>query len=111
MDLFLYPRKSGGLNHRATVLSEFVESLDPDKLIARAKTSKQHAWIQRLGYVLENIDSLVPDHQQKIIDALARYTAKQDFSYVPLAAEASTAGSSRSSKWKIIKNLTVESDL
>ena len=111
MDLFLYPHKSGGINHTATVLSELVEALDPDRLIALAKGSTQHVWIQRLGYLLEHIDSLVPEHQQEIVNKLATYVSSQEYTYVALAPELPTKGSSRSKKWKIIENTTVESDI
>jgi predicted transcriptional regulator of viral defense system len=111
MDLFLYPHESGGINHSATVLSELVEALDPSELIALAKSSRQHAWVQRLGYVLENIDSLVPEHQQIIVDALARYLASEDYRFISLESGLPTKGCSRSSKWKIIENTTIESDL
>jgi len=33
MDLLRYTSKSGGLNHIVTVLSELIESIDPDKLL------------------------------------------------------------------------------
>ncbi len=111
MDLFLYPQKSGGINHIATVLSELVEALDPDKLISLAEESKQKAWIQRLGYVLDNIDSYEPGHQQKVIDALASYVSSQELDYRPLTSKVPMKGHKRSEKWKIAENISVESDL
>ncbi len=111
MDLFLYPHESGGINHSATVLSELVEALDPNELIVLAKNSRQYAWVQRLGYVLEHIDSLVPEHQKVIIDTLARYIASKDFKYIRLESGLPTKGCARSKRWKIIENTTVESDL
>ena len=111
MDLFLYLHRSGGINHSATVLSELIEVIDADKLIELAKNSSQHAWIQRMGYVLEQIDSLVPEHQQNIIHALANHVASQNYSYVALSPKMPTKGSSRSEKWKIIENKVIESDI
>ena len=111
MDLFLYLHQSGGINHSATVLSELVEVIDPEKLLTLAKNSSQHAWIQRMGYVLEHIDSLVPEHQKKVIDVLANYVASQNYTYIPLSPSLPTKGSPRSEKWKIIENKVVESDL
>ena len=87
MDLLLYPRESGGLNHIATVLSELVESMDPKKLISLAKSSKNHAWIQRLGFILEHIESEVSDLQKILIDALAEYVESEDMSYIRLASD------------------------
>lgn len=111
MDLFLYPDKSGGINHIATVLSELVEVLNPKKLIALAKSSKSQVWIQRLGYVLDSIDSFVPKHQKKVIYALSNYITTNSFSYKALTAKLPTTNCKRSEKWKIIENITVESDL
>lgn len=111
MDLFLYLHQSCGINHSSTVLSELVEVIDPVKLIELAKNSSQHTWIQRLGYVLEQIDSLVPEHQQNVIDALAAYVASQDYTYTPLSPSMSIKGRPRSKKWKIIENTIVECDL
>ncbi|MCD6056459.1 MAG: uncharacterized protein K0R12_1421, partial [Gammaproteobacteria bacterium] len=50
MDLLLYPYQAGGINHIATVLSELVEAIEPQKLLVLARSSSQNAWVQRLGY-------------------------------------------------------------
>jgi len=111
MDLLNHPRKSGGLNHIATVLSELVESLEPDKLIELAEHSVGRVWLQRLGYMLEKIDPISGDHNQRIIEKLATYLATQKLHFMPLAPEITATGCSRSKKWMIIENATVESDL
>jgi predicted transcriptional regulator of viral defense system len=51
LDLLMYSNKSGGLNHIATILSELVESIDSEKLIALAKQLGKDVWLQRLGYI------------------------------------------------------------
>ncbi len=111
MDLLNHPRKSGGLNHIATVLSELVESLEPDKLIGLAEHSTGKVWLQRLGYILEKIDPTGNDHTQQIIDKLVDYLAPQKLCFMPLAPEVTATGYPRSKKWMIIENATVESDL
>lgn len=111
MDLFLYPCGSGGLNHTATVLSELVEALDPKKLIDLVKKSKQHFWVQRLGYILEKIDTLDSARQKNIINVLVDYMSKRSYTYLPLAPEIPIKGYPRSKRWKIIENAKVESDL
>ncbi len=111
MDLLLYPRKSGGLNHIATVLYELVESIDPKKMMALARSSKYRAWVQRLGYILDHIDSEVPENQQIIADTLAGYVASKNPSYIRLASELPAVGYPRCEKWKIIENTTIEGDL
>ncbi len=111
MDLFLYPRKAGGINHIATVLSELVEVLDPTKLIVLAESSKEKAWLQRLGYILDSVDSYDPDHQQKVVKALAKYISTEQLDYRALSPNLPTKGCSRYDKWKIVENISVESDI
>lgn len=111
MDLLLYSRRSGGLNHIATVLSELIEGIDPDELIAIAKTTPEKAWVQRLGYIVENIDPMDETAQQKIIQKLQGYLVGQKLTYVPLAAEIGTKNAARCPKWKIIENITIEADV
>ena len=111
VDLLLYPRRSGGLNHIATVLSELIESIDPDKLIAIARTIAEKAWMQRLGYIVEKIDPMDEISQQKIIHKLQEYLAGQKLTYVPLASELGTKNAARCPKWKIIENTTIEGDV
>lgn len=110
MDLLLYPRRSGGLNHIATVLSELIESIDPDKLIEIAKVIPENVCLQRLGYIVEAIDPMDETAQQKIIHKLQEYLAGQKLIYVPLASEIETKNAVRCSKWKIIENTTIEGD-
>jgi predicted transcriptional regulator of viral defense system len=110
LDLLLYPRRSGGLNRIATVLSELIESIDPDKLIAIAQTTPEKAWLQRLGYIVEKIKPMDETAQQKIIHKLQGYLVDQGLVYVRLASEISAKGAMRCSKWKIIENTTIEGD-
>ena len=112
MDLLLYPHRCGGLNHIATVLSELVEVLDPKKILALAKeNASEKAWVQRLGYLLESIDSVEPDIQEKNIKSLKMYVQKQNMRYLPLATELRTDGFVRNKQWMIIENTSIESDL
>jgi CBS domain containing-hemolysin-like protein len=53
-DLVGYPEHSGGLDHAATVLAEFAESLDGEALAQVAPLSPV-PWAQRLGYLLEQV--------------------------------------------------------
>ena len=110
MDLLLYTAKSGGLNHIATVISELIEAIDPDALIALAKSSKNSAWIQRLGYILEKIEPMDQEKNELIINKLSNYIAHKKLNFIPLASEISVAGFSRDKKWNIIENTSIESD-
>ena len=112
MDLLRYSVKSGGLNHVATVLSELVESVDPEKLLVLAQSSEEKAWIQRLGYILEQIepmnDRISNTAISKLSDLLAMNNRRR---YIPLASEMPIEGFKRNKKWNIIENTTIESDL
>jgi predicted transcriptional regulator of viral defense system len=55
MDLILYPQHGAGINNVLTILVELVEKIDGEKLSQLANTSKDVAWIQRLGYLLDFI--------------------------------------------------------
>ncbi len=114
MDLFLYPNRSGGINHIATVLEEMIETVDSKKLLLLADLSNKYAykyaWLQRLGYILEKIDPIDSEIKHKIIDELEAYLSSKKLKFIALASELPTAGYQRSKKWMIIENSTVEGD-
>ena len=60
MDLLNYPKRSGGLDHIATVLTELQEAMKPDKLLKLVETNTQTAWKQRLGFLLEKVGANGP---------------------------------------------------
>lgn len=105
------PTKSGGLNHIATVLSELIEAIDADKLIALGKKLKEKAWLQRLGYLLEQIDPIDKEKAKSVIDKLEKYLNNKMSVFVPLASELPKPGYPRIKKWGIIANTDIESDL
>lgn len=110
MDLLLYPSRSGGLNHIATVLSELVQAIDIGKLIELAKISNQKFWLQKLGYILEKIEVENPEHKQDIVNSLQEYLSSGK-KLVALAPEIPIKGYPRCKKWMIVENTTIESDL
>lgn len=111
LDLFLYPDKSGGLNHIATVLSELIEAIDLGKLMTLIKHTREKVWVQRLGYILEHIAATDEKKKDKLILRLHNHVSHQNPVFMPLAPELPILGASRYHKWKIIENTTVESDL
>lgn len=114
MDLILYTRKSAGLGNVSTVLYELIDSIDGDKLIELANQTNGKGWVQRLGYILEQLDSddeKSAKHKTRVVSKLEKYLSKQELTYLKLTPELSSKGSNRNSKWKIIENTTVESDL
>lgn len=111
MDLFLYPHHAGGLNHIATILNELIEAIDPEKLIMLLEHSEKTFWMQRLGYILERIDTMEPEKQSNIVQVLSQYIAKKSVPLVALASELPTKGKPRDHRWMIIENTNIESDL
>jgi len=110
IDLLTYPKHAGGLNHIATVLSELVNVIDSKKLISYAKSYGEKACLQRLGYILDHIDSANNRNKKLIISNLKNYLVKQRLVYMPLASELPIKGSQRNDRWMIIENTTIESD-
>lgn len=107
LDLLTYPNRVGGLNHIATVLSELVEAIDADKLIRLAEMVGEKAWLQRLGFILEKIDSMDEAKQVKIISRLQEYLDGKMFVFIPLASELPRTGYPRIKKWEIIANTEI----
>jgi len=111
IDLLTYLNRSGGLSHVATVLSELIESIDGDKLILLAKQIGEKYQLQRLGYILEKIDTVAEDKKKSIVTKLENYLNNKLKYYLPLVPEISGTGHPREKKWKIIENTNIESDL
>ena len=110
MDLLLYSQQSGGINHIATVLTELIEVIDPKKMLALVQSSRENAWVQRLGYILEKID---PDEFRARDDSLLllkKYIDEINPSFVPLVS-GSVKGCSWNKVWRVIINTEIESDL
>lgn len=110
LDLLTNRRLSGGLNHAATVLSELIEVIQPDQLMKIIESAKEHAWWQRLGYILEHIDVIESEMLKKTIKILRKYAKQQQLNWVPLAPELPTRGAARDEFWKIIANIIIETD-
>lgn len=111
LDLLAYPNHAGGLNHTATVLSELIENLDAVRLINLARHTKFEYQLQRIGYILDNIELMDEKHAEKVIEKLAFHVKEEKKKYLPLASEISKIDFPRCKKWKIIINTEVESDL
>ena len=110
-DVITYYRQCGGLNHQATVLAELTAVLNSRKLVALAKRSGKFFWVQRMGYILEHIDTFYEKERDRVILSLEKFLQSQKLRYVPLAPEMPTKGKPHNRKWKIIENATVESDI
>ena len=104
LDFFDYIHKFG-LNRIATVLQELSEEMDPTSLRKIAVQYPNTAAIQRLGYVLDSIDSA-----KKLSDTLWTVLSKKTYFPVPLSPEKGKKGTI-DLKWKVIENMEIESDL
>lgn len=104
LDLFAYNHKFG-INHIVTVLQELTEEMKATSLVKIAKQYTNTAAIQRFGYVLE-IELL----QQKLADNLWKVLSQRDYFPIPLSPQKEKKGDS-DNRWKVIKNMEIESDL
>jgi predicted transcriptional regulator of viral defense system len=104
LDFFDYLHKFG-INRIATVLQELSEEMKPAALTKIATQYPNTAAIQRLGYVLDRVVSEV-----KLSDALSKALEKRAIFPVPLSPQRGKKGEI-DSKWKVIKNMELETDL
>lgn len=104
LEFFEYIQKFG-INRITTVLQELAEEM---KLALLRKIVKQYpnmAAIQRLGYILDRIIT-----EEKMSDILWKVLNERTYFPVPLSPQKEKKGEI-DNKWKIIKNMEIESDL
>ena len=83
---------------------ELAESLKGEELAGIASLSPV-PWAQRLGYLLEMAGA------RALTELLAEHVASVAREYVPLDPKQGEKGHTRSSRWKLVINAKVESDL
>jgi len=103
-DLVGYVHYCGGFDNVTTVLVELAESLKGEEL-ARVASLSPVPWAQRLGYLLEMAGA------RALTEPLAKHVANVAREYVPLDPKQGEKGLTRSSRWKLVINAEVESDL
>lgn len=103
-DVVGYPHHAGGLDNAATVLAEFAESLDADKLIAIAGLSPI-TWSQRLGYLLELIG------EAELAEGLVSYVVERKPVSAPLSPSRLYHGVRQNPRWRLLPNEKVSPDL
>jgi len=111
LDLLEYTYRCGGLNHVATVLSELIESLDADKLIKLATDTGAAYQLQRIGYILDNIELMDEKSADKFIAKLADHVSQNKPKYLSLSSKIPKNKFPRCKKWRIVINTEIESDL
>lgn len=104
VDLVGYPGHIGGIDQAATILSELVENLDPEKLVTAAQTAPV-PWAQRLGYLL--VKAGAGDRAE----ALKSYVKEHARQTVVLLPTAPSETAPRDADWKLIVNADVEPEL
>jgi len=108
IDVFLYPKQSGGLNHIVTVMAELSEKIDPDALSLLIQKCVYGAWQQRMGYVFDVLG------EKKLADIIEQNVKKQKrIIEVPLIPGIKGLENNYecSKKWKIIVNSKIEPDI
>ena len=94
-----------GINRISTILQELHEEIRPSRLSKIAKLIDNKANIQRLGYILDTVVI-----NETLAESLYKVLIKTSFSPVPLSPKKGRKGQI-DSKWKIIINMQIESDL
>lgn len=107
MDLLKFLKQSGGLNNVATILAELKDSINKQKLKLLLENTKEMAWKQRLGYILELFGAYdLANIIKKYIDQQSRVD------YVLLHPyQKKSSKQKKNTSWKIFENVTIESDI
>jgi predicted transcriptional regulator of viral defense system len=103
VDLVGYEHHAGGLDQVATVLGELAEQIDPERLVAAAKTAPM-PWAQRLGYLLELVDA------KASAEALSVYVRGRAKDLAPLLPSAPHAEALHNERWRLYVNADVEAE-
>jgi predicted transcriptional regulator of viral defense system len=104
LDLLYYVDKVG-MNRVITILKELVEVIKPNILTKTARNYSQIAAVQRLGYLLE-----YELENDKLSQAVYTTLAGKKGTYIPLMPGKNKKGKANT-KWRIINNIKIESDL
>lgn len=104
LDFFTYSHKIG-INRIITVLHELVEEMKSPTLAKIAKKYTNTAAIQRLGYILET-----EIQNKELADKLWVELTQRKYFPVPLSPQKEKKGD-MDSRWKVIRNTIIESDL
>lgn len=104
LELVGYADQCGGLDNIASVLSELVEAIDPQKLVGAAARCPI-AWAQRLGYLLD------AGGHRELGDVLAPHVHAHAHVVAPLVRAMTKTGAERVERWKLAVNASVDPDL
>lgn len=103
-DLMRYLHQSGHLNHVATILSELGDVIDAKKLpFVGQKLSIRYS--QRLGYLLDLLG------HKPLTKSLHQLVSDKNLIYIPLRSDSPAQNAEKNTKWHILVNENVESDI
>jgi len=108
LDILQYSDHIGGLSRAATVIDELSETMHADKFTEDLIFSVPVVMIQRLGYILDRIigsTELAEAIYKKVTRVHPVLTRK------PLKAGRTVKGFATDSRWKLIINVEIETDL
>jgi predicted transcriptional regulator of viral defense system len=101
----LYYNNNIGLNNTVTILKELMAEINPAELTKTAKRYPQAVAIQKLGYLLDREIG-----NEKLANALCKVLNGKTIFPVALSNKKNKK-SAIDEKWKLIKNVQIESDL
>jgi predicted transcriptional regulator of viral defense system len=104
LDLLYYQHK-GGINRAISIIDELSESMDPQKLADIANRYPKTAPVQRLGYLLDRELGLT-----ELSTTILHIIQNRKLSFSSLSILHPKIGK-YDSRWKIIQNTTVDSDI
>jgi predicted transcriptional regulator of viral defense system len=104
LDFFNYNHKFG-INRITTVLQELSEEMKPSLLLKIARQYPNTTAIQRLGYILDKVVSA-----EKLADKLCKVLNERTCFPVALSPQKKKTGE-MDTRWRVIKNMEIESDL
>jgi hypothetical protein len=88
-----------------TILEELAERMGNESLRALADASHEKYWIQRLGFLLEELGHL------ELSETLHENLRQHSTNIIPLATYLPMKGFKRNLKWRVAVNTNLESDL
>jgi predicted transcriptional regulator of viral defense system len=110
IDLVVYMKRAGGINHVATVLSELAESVDFRRVDTNFFYGVSTASVQRLGYLLD--ETLGEKEAAEYLYEKIKQ-AGVSFKTIPLVVAKSSNVSiiGKNTRWGIVVDYKVESDI
>lgn len=111
IDLMHFPRRAGGINHVATVLTELVEGIYSGRLLELAIKSENTRWIQRLGYLLEHIELFEQAARDDCVRALKDFLLMRATRPVLLDPSQPYKSGCIDPVWNVVVNTVVKNDL